>query len=210
MSELVDDDLEWYLREVTIQAESMRLAVADFNAALQSGAGTIRIVGSAQAIINAAMAVTRLLWPRPASRDREGNPLAGQAERQRQWTLARGRALRKLFGKINEETSPLGSRRVRNSFEHFDEYLDGFLFDIKEGRRPSNIFDMNVGPRDRMIIVDGQIPTHLRFVDNESFEVSVLDESMPIQPLVDEVQRIDSKAREWLDARETKRRGRVL
>jgi hypothetical protein len=198
---LSDSDIERYLTEVTIQAESMRLSIASYNAAVNAhgtAANTaLRVIAAAQGIINAAMAVTRLLWASPASTDRKGIPLEGQAERQRQWTLARARTLRELVGGINEQTSPLGARKVRNSFEHFDEYLDGFLFDIKEGRRPNVILDMAVVPRNS-IDHDGAPPTFLRLVDNDLNEVWVLDESLAIQPLVNEVERIERIAIDWL------------
>lgn len=102
---LGDSDLERYLRETTIQAESMRLSIADFNEAKNDrtttpNVMTVRMIAAAQGIINAAMAVTRLLWPNPASKDRDENPLEGQAERQRQWTLARGKTLRKLMAAL--------------------------------------------------------------------------------------------------------------
>lgn len=189
------------MREVLVQFEAVAAAAGTYNNSVRpdSTASAAAIIGAAQSIINAAAAMRRLLWPNPASRDREGEPLTGDAELKRQWSVKRGKVLRKLLGPINEKTSPLGNRRVRNSFEHFDEYLDGYLYEIRQGSRPSIIADLNVGPYGSAIIVDGKPPTYLRFLDNHTHEVRVLEEVLAIQPLVTEAQVISRRAQKWLD-----------
>lgn len=197
------------MREVLVQFEAVAAATGTYNSFLRpdSSASAAAIIGAAQSIINAAAAMGRLLWPQPASKNRKGEPLTGDAELKRQWTLMRGKTLRKLLGPINEGTSPLGHRRIRNSFEHFDEYLDGYLFEISQGVRSSNIADMCVGPYHSGILFDGKPPTYLRFVDNETHEVRVLEETTAVQPLVSEAERIAFRAKEWLQMHESRLRG---
>lgn len=208
-TDLADDDINHYMREILVQFEAVAAATNTYNFFVgpESNAPAAAVIGAAQSIINSAAAMTRLLWPLPASKDRNGVSLTGEAELRRQWTLKRGKTLRKLLGPINEQTSPLGRRKVRNSFEHFDEYLDGFLFEISQGSRPPGIADMCVGPYHSAIVVDGKPPTYLRFVDNQTHEVRVLEESMTIQPLVSEALRISENAKAWLKAYEMRRRG---
>ena len=205
--ELDDEDTYHYMKEVLVQFEAVAAATDTYNNFMRpdSSVSAAAIIGSAQSIINAAAALGRLLWPQPASKTRNGEPLTGDAEHKRQWTLRRGRTLRKLLGPINEETSPLGQRKIRNSFEHFDEYLDGFLFEIRKGSRLSTIADLNVGPHGSAIIVDGKPPTHLRFLDNQTHEVRVLEEALAIQPLVAEAEFVSQKAQKWLDQYNEKR-----
>ena len=96
----------------------------------------------------------------------------------------RGELLRKYFD-MSEE-SPLFSRVLRNTIEHFDERLDkyfeqqnivGYFFPEYVGEKPSNM----------------EVPTHFfraYFVDTGEFQL--LDNSFYMQPVADELQFIQT------------------
>lgn len=189
--------LEPYVREVTIQGQAFEGAISRLNAALAGTNGHLNVFAASQSALTAAISITRLLWPNPASKDRDGKPLTGRPERARQWSIQRGKSIRRALGKPNEQASPLGNRQVRNQFEHFDEYLDGFLLDVHEGTIPSITVDMNIAPPDW--IQSEQNPgSILRHYDNKNHVLSVLGVSMPLQELADEVSRIVKLADKWL------------
>lgn len=165
--------------------------------------GNAKAFVAAQGFVGAAMQITRLMWPHPASKRPDGSPLDEREQRRRAWTITRARALRQLASPIDEQTSPLGFRKVRNSLEHFDEYLDGYLLDVAEGSRPHILADKNIGPKDRLIVIDGKPPTYLRHIDNGPIlSLSVLDQEAPLQPLMDEIVRVEALANGWLQQRQ--------
>ncbi|WDF32235.1 hypothetical protein PTW37_10145 [Arthrobacter agilis] len=154
-------------------------------------------IAAAQAALSHSVAITRLIWPNPPSRDRDGNKLTGEPLDRHRWIIDRGKMMRRIVGPVDEQTWILGNRRLRNAYEHFDEYLDNFLFDIDRGKRPNVIVDTGVLPRGA-IRIDGEIPTYLRLLDPELWELSLIDEKVSLPQLVKEVLTVDERAREWL------------
>ncbi len=189
---LTDKELHYFVSEIVLQANAVRNAILTLNAALPKN-DSQRVMTSAQGAINAAMAINRLLWVNLATKDH----MTEKEKEMRAWRLSRAKQLRKVAGNINAEKSPLAYRKVRNAFEHLEEYLDEFLFDIRRGTRPPITADMNMGAKTAFIL-NGEPMVHLRFFDFHANEVSVLDRTLNLQELVDEVNRVDRLARKWL------------
>jgi len=99
------------------------LAADDLAAALRSG-DMDRIWYSIQGVLVAAANVSKLLWPNP--RD-EHIPY-------------RGEMLRQILGVPDD--SPLRSRTLRNTFEHFDTRLEDWMLSSERHA----FVDENVGP----------------------------------------------------------------
>lgn len=190
---LSDSELHYYVSEIILQANAMRNAVITLNEALPKN-DSQRVITSAQSAINSAMAINRLLWVSSGKVD----DMTDEQKELRDWRLSRAKQLRKVLGNIKAEKSPLSQRRVRNTFEHLEEYLDEFLLDVRKGKKPPITADMNMGPR-RGFVVNGSPMIHLRFFDNETNEVAVLDRSLDLQKLMDEVDRVSGLARNWLN-----------
>ncbi len=113
-----DKYLTHYIGEIVTQAAAVRLSVDALNKSLASpgtAAGTGVAFAAAQGLLGAAMQITRLLWPYPASRHPDGTPLTPAEEKRRAWTLERASALRAAVRPINEQTSPLRFRRSETS-----------------------------------------------------------------------------------------------
>ncbi|MEV7606133.1 hypothetical protein AB0N65_11900 [Paenarthrobacter sp. NPDC089322] len=192
--ELNNRELALYVREVVYQARIMRKAVEEYNVGLHQGETTTVLV-AAQNAINAAMAINRLFWV--TFPNRSGAPDDATLQK-RAFSLARAKQLRKIMGNINQETSPLADRKVRNAFEHFEQYLDDFLFDQRSGDDQNGfIGDVIVAPRDG-ILVSGKPPIHLRHVHPDVHEVGVLTVKTDLLALAAEVVRVDCLAKEWL------------
>lgn len=185
----IDDwTIQTYLRELVNQAESAAIAVKDFNAALNSGVdGISRAFAAVQSLLGAAALISKLLWPQPSSRKPDGTSLTDEDEERRTYAIARGRQLKEL---TEIKGIPiLENRKVRNALEHFDERLDEYF---RTGH--SLVADRNIGPKDRMIVVDGSPAVHLRLIDNERLTASVLNDEVSLQELSDAVQRVGTSA----------------
>ncbi|MCP1414423.1 hypothetical protein [Paenarthrobacter sp. A20] len=189
---LTDEELSYYVKEVTLQARSVRLAGYQYKTELEAARSAENIIVAAQSVINAAMAINRLLWPGGISKRANAKQKLRHA-----WSVQRSEQLREVLGNPDKDTSPLGDRDVRNAFEHFEEYLDQFLMEVRAGTKPTIAGDMNVGPRSGMRNGRDPVP-QLRFVDNQTNEVSVLDRSLALQPLFDAVDDADIRAKRWL------------
>lgn len=181
-----------YINELIHQGEAAHIAVQDFNTSLNNQDGP-RTFAAVQSLLAASAMVSKLLWPHPPNILPNDSPIEPDQEEHRQFTLARGRTLRKAL-KI-KGIPVLESRKVRNALEHFDDRLDRYF---REGHRM--VIDRNIGPREQMIIVDGQIPTHLRLIDNEKCTISVLDDEVSIQQLFDAMMDVMRRANEWLSS----------
>ncbi|MDZ4183909.1 MAG: hypothetical protein U1D97_02885 [Desulfuromonadales bacterium] len=128
-----------------------------------------------QNIIQQGAAISRYFWP---SRNKDGikNRIFD----------SRARFLRDYFDV--GDSSPLKDRRVRNAIEHFDERLDLYLQTPISG----NFFPNYIGDKPK---TDRVIYKFFRafFTDTQEFEI--LGESFPIQPLIDEIFRINECVR---------------
>lgn len=185
----VDDwTIQTYLSELVNQAEAAELAVGDFNAALNGGArGVARAFASVQALLGAAALISKLLWPQPPSRNANGDSLTSGEETQRAYTIARARRLRELTA--IKALPILESRKVRNGLEHFDERLDKFFLSSQ-----TIVADRNIGPKDRLVVIDDSPAMHLRLIDDERLTASVLDDEVSLQDLMDATQLVGTKA----------------
>lgn len=116
-----------------------------------------------QNIVLQGAAVSRFFWP---------------SDKKHNW---RGETLRAAF-KV-DESSPLFSRTLRNTMEHFDEYLDDFLRENFAGQFIPDYF----GPKPP----DERGPLiffRAYFIDTGEFEI--LGKLFSIPPVVDELGRI--------------------
>ena len=96
---------------------------------------------------------------------------------------ARGKELR-----INlsiADSSPIKQRTFRNIFEHFDEQLEDWLKTINFRM----LVDRNLGPIDSFI---GGVDTKkfLRNYDEKKEELTFLDKSYELKPIVNEIKSI--------------------
>jgi uncharacterized protein YcaQ len=114
-----------YLREILIQADYAILAVQRMNQLLQDGAPDL-FFKEAQALLAHAAAISRILWPPRASKDRRAS--------------ARGTHLRDVLGIA--EDHPLRTRTLRDHLEHFDERLDQWAEQSAHG----GLVDRIIGP----------------------------------------------------------------
>jgi hypothetical protein len=189
---LSDWAAETYLREILDQVESAQLAIAGFNFHLgqHDPRTTSQVFAAAQSLLGAAAQISKLIWPRPPA-PRRNDPEHASKERLRAFTLSRGNRLREL---LSIDALPvLEGRTVRNAIEHFDERLDEYFI-----AGHTNVFDRNIGPKERLVIVDGEVPLHLRLIDNERLTVAVLDAEVSLQEVADAIGRVQEAATEAL------------
>ncbi|MBM4512223.1 hypothetical protein GS445_02075 [Rhodococcus hoagii] len=190
-----DFALETFVRELANQGRATNIAVQHYNEALHGPASvgalevSDRAFAAAQAILTSAALVSKMLWmsaPKP-------NP-SEEDERQAAQSKERCKTLRRELG--IKSIPVLESRRVRNSFEHFDAHLDTFFGDSPN----TTVADRNIGPKD-MIVIAGAPPRYLRHLDPERHEVSVLSETVSLLEVVQAVEEVAGKANAWLSAR---------
>jgi len=128
------------------------------------------ILNNLQNLILQAAAISRYFWP---------------ARKSHEW---RGSQLRKTFD--IEEDSPLKSRDLRNSLEHFDEKLDKYL----AGGLVGIVIPQFVGPRSYQ---DG-IPRHFfraYFLDEETFQL--LGKCYEVPPITSAVLEVHNQLQEF-------------
>lgn len=141
--------------------------------------------------------LSKLLWPTPPSRNPDGSELSVGQEQARKRALMRGKTLRSVLGDL-KAPSPLEKRRVRNSFEHFDERLDQFLDESRS--RGRIVADQNIGPIANMIITNTGPPRYLRHIDPSTGTVLVLEESQEIGELVTAIRDVGERAKAATEA----------
>ncbi len=185
-----------YFHEVSVQCRFALSAFADFQLELQELFAnpeqvmqSRRAGGNAQpglneraffhmqALLVAAANVSKLLWPGPKPQNRE------RADK-RAVTLRYA-----LHVPAQKKDSPIGSRTLRDCFEHFDEHLDNVL------EQNGGIADMNIGAGPVSGAFGGNIPS-LRYYDLTAHEVTFLGDSLSLSPLVQELQRLATLAGE--------------
>jgi len=106
--------LERYEQEIVVQAGMMDIAWRELHEA-RAAEDDFRTWNAIQSILTAGACISRILGLGQKGPTR--NKGCEQARRERQ------EQLRKRLG-LNDDSSPLGDRTVRNHFEHFDERLD--------------------------------------------------------------------------------------
>lgn len=181
--------LALYVREVERQADFGIMAGAAIGQALRQRQ-VEEVFRSLHALLTAAATLRRLFLPnRQASRP--GAALTEREERLRDYARARGRRLRKELD-VQDGVSPVTQEKLRNTIEHFDEYLDEWIFD------GGQVFvDSNIGPAG-MVEVEGAEARPLRHYDPESHVASVLDVQVEVASLILEMRRLKAAAQAWL------------
>lgn len=163
----------FYIHSIIYAAESSEKGFQRFDEAVETSRSAALIVAIIQEALTHAGALSRFFWPM-----RSENRL----------TSARGERLREAF--TMDDVSALKCRRLRNSFEHFDEDLDRFLLDDRTGCFfPSAL----VGDQ---AIADESIGHIFKLVDPTHGICVLLGKKFEIWPIRSEVQRILSLARE--------------
>jgi len=176
-----------YFREIALQCKYALAAFDDLQRELQTlfaveGRVTAvpaqlrpseRVFFHIQNFLVAAANVSKLFWPPKNSDPNKDNMAKGRSEELRQ----------ALSVPDNHNDSPVGARKLRNAFEHFDERLD----DVR--LKNASIFDMNVGAW----APDGETtPTgYLRNFDPATQTVTFMGaKPLLLLPLVLELQRL--------------------
>jgi hypothetical protein len=106
----------FYILSIIYAAERSIDAFRRFEAAAATEIQAHSIVSSVQEALQHAAALSRFFWP-----PKSAGPIGA----------ARAKKLRQAFEL--DDTSALKDRRLRNSFEHFDERLDAFLLEDHVG-----------------------------------------------------------------------------
>jgi len=156
--------------ELRTQCDFVIRGAHQVNAALKDP-DTSGIWFGLQAILISASNASKLLWG-AGSTDREAAELRERRAR-----------LRASVGITDE--SPLNSRRVRNSFEHFDDRIEKWF--AKDERHI--YLGRNIGPPN-MIHIEGQEPTHFGHFDPATSIVTFWDRSAELNPIVREAEEI--------------------
>lgn len=173
---------DFFVREVLRQAQFGMDAWGALHSSLkQSAIDHVEIWANVQAFLVAAGIASRLLWPTA------------------QKSQARGAALRQMLDVA--EDSPLVSRRIRDSFEHFDERLEAWADEIRRGPQPAMIGDSNVGP---LASIEGADPQHfLRHLDHTTWTLYFRGERYELTPVARELLRLVGAADNALTGRRT-------
>lgn len=171
------------MSELIEQAEAAAISALHYNDA-RAGGNVAGMFAAVQGILSAAALVSKVLWPAPA------RWLAAERKAAME---TRGEHLRALVSVPDE--SPLRSRAVRNAFEHFDEHLDDWL----EGPERYVVDRVVTNAPESAILIDGSPPSFLRLIDEQRNVVSVLDNSVAIQDLMDALAALRVSCIAWLD-----------
>jgi len=198
MYEFNEFQMQQYVGEVLHQVEAAALAIVDLKGAVldesDPSLSIPRAFAAVQGLLGAAAILSNLLWPNPASKTVDCEPLSADREQARQRTLARGKALRKTLGVTG--ASPLQNRKVRNGFEHIDERLDQYLFEHARGA--SRYFvDRSIMAPDK-VRFGGQPAVFLRLIDPGPPTVSVMGDTLELLPLNNAIDDLGYRAQHWL------------
>ena len=173
---LDDFELGIYVGEVSDQVELAELSFCQLDDALRNPGGHSSPDGfrSSPAAPRVGGHAFETALAYAALQDPDGSELSVGQEQARKRALMRGKTLRSVLGDL-KAPSPLEERRVRNSFEHFDERLDQFLDESRS--RGRIVADQNIGPIANMIITNTGPPRYLRHIDPSTGTVLVLEGS---------------------------------
>jgi hypothetical protein len=168
---------DYFVREVLRQAQFGLDAWGALQASIKRSAiDHVEIWASVQALLVAAGIASRLLWPTAPK------------------SQARGRALRQMLAVADD--SPLVSRRIRDSFEHFDERLETWADEIRRGPQPTVMGDSNVGP---LASIEGADPRHfLRHLDHTTWTLYFRGGRYELIPVARELVRLVGAASDAL------------
>lgn len=140
----------------------------------------------AEAVISDTAMVAQLLWP-------DARPGPGESgeefKRRKAYARERGSALRQIIGISGD--SPLRSKALRNSIEHFDERLDKVTMDP-----PRLIMRNNIGPIDMIDGIEGAEAMHLHHFNPEDGRYTILGDSVSIPEVIQALQSLSIQVEE--------------
>jgi hypothetical protein len=191
-----DDKLRPYVMQLLHQADIALVYAAQVNAITGQPSPpsdpphNLPAFVAMQGLVGAANQIGQLLWPNPQTRRAE----------LRDWANRRGAALCAIVGPVDRDTSPLGSKKLRNTLEHIDERLDEYFYGYHQAPRDEVLGDWHIGPRlerhdsGKQVVYLRHIETGTRFV------YSVLGDEIDVQELWDEIDRVATLAANWMHA----------
>lgn len=101
------------------------------------------------------------------------------------------RTIMQLLG-VNEAT-PLSNTKLRNMLEHYDERLYKW---IKAGAEGAFVLDSNVGSKQALGVPENSV--RVRHYDFATDTFSMLNNDLPLQPMLGEAMRVRKSADAWL------------
>lgn len=190
-----------YLQEVVSQAQAAQINALHYNSA-RAYPGEVMLhfsFAAVQGILTAAGQVAQLLWVNHGpQKPRQYEHLSDDDwDSLRKLAASRAKRLRKILRVT--DASPIKSRAVRNSFEHFDARLDEAML-IGARRNEWRIIDRAMGPAGVKIVEGLEEAEYLRFIATDTLEVSILGQKVSTMELVDELTRLQEQAQKYLDA----------
>lgn len=186
-----------YIDEIVNQADAAMYSAQSLNDLFQRagqpgrpGADMTGVFVSVQGILTAGALISKILWMSQPQRAPGCNcPPDPEAQAKHDEAKARCKRLRKELG-ISGDIPELSSRRVRNGFEHIDDRLDTYF------AGGSHFVDRILGPP-TAVVIDDQPARVLRRFDPRASEVTVLDDSISLQALLDAIKDVALKAQRW-------------
>lgn len=185
----------YYIREVRCQCDAALLAFTEMANVLkkqpQPPSASFLTFFYVHAFLAHLGNISKLFFP--ACRKRKN------AKEYAKLAAKRAEFLRDTFN-VGEQC-PLSERKVRDSFEHFDERLDVYL----DKATPPLYMDMNLTPRCG-IRIGGKVPTDaFRHLDPGTLELSFQGDSVKLVERFEEIRRIRGIAETWLEQEEGQR-----
>jgi len=165
MTSSLDKNLERvFIMEIKRQCTFALIAAEDIDLVLGKNEMD-RIWYSIQSFLVAAGNLSKMFWPCETKK-------------------ARGLHLRSIFSL--KDDSPIGPRKFRNHFEHFDERLEKWVSSSKQ----RNFIDSNVGPPGMIKGVD--VKDYLRNFDNSNYALTFRGDSYSLKPVIDAIKEVQS------------------
>lgn len=111
----------------------------------------------------------------------------------RRWVATRRPNIGDLLAVAENSVVHRNGRKFRNDLEHYDERLFRWL--RRTGVQVA-IMDFNVMPKRAVHLGGNQI--FVRNLDPATHEFTLTDRDLELKPLVNELQRIQGKAKQWI------------
>jgi hypothetical protein len=159
----------YFVHELAEQCMFVRMAKIDLKACKAMDThGLNRHYYFLQSLLTALGNISKILWPIMKKGDEQGNEIRE----------TRGKELREALNVKGD--SALRSRKLRDTFEHFDERMDTW-FGAEERQRFS---DRNVGSMEGVIIPSEK--DRLRTFDTETWTLTCLGKKFELSPAIKE------------------------
>lgn len=190
--------MDIFMRELDNQGDAVKVAWEQYRDAITAlqeerpqnvRQNVARVFLAVQAILASGALVSKLLWMSQPQRPQGCTcPPDPAAVERNDRAKERCKALRNA---LNIKGGILQSRKVRNSFEHFDDYLDSY-FAHDPGRMVADRFIASLDPLQGSVLF-------MRHLDPDSNIISILGESVPLAEIRDAVTDVADRAAQWLD-----------